>query len=230
MRIDLNIDIGEGGRCDEALLALASSANIACGGHAGGGPVMREAITRARGAGVAIGVHPGYRDRANFGRVETGEPAEVIAMEVRRQLMDFCEALGEVPHHVKLHGALYHRADRDDELVQALCRVVAGIAPNAMVYAFAGGGLARTAATYGLHVCGEGFIDRGYAADGRLIPRGAPGAVIESPEAAAAQALRLAAKADVRTLCVHGDGPHAVQLLSAARMALLEAGWAICAR
>jgi len=227
MMVDLNVDIAEGGACDDALLALASSANIACGGHAGGGAMMREALEQTARAGVAIGAHPGYRDRGNFGRLETGETVDAITCEIRRQLLDFCEACCATPHHVKPHGALYHRADRDDDVAQAICGVIREIVPEAWLYAFAGGGLFVAAKDAGLKVCGEGFIDRGYAADGRLIPRGDSGAVIESPEAAAAQALRLAGNQHIRTLCVHGDGPHAVAVLRAASNALAGAGWHI---
>ena len=222
--MDLNIDIGEGGPCDEALLAIATSANIACGGHAGGGAVMRESLKRATRAGTAIGAHPGYRDVVNFGRVETGESAESIVGEVRRQLMDFCAAHGGTPHHVKPHGALYHRADLDPEVALALCEVIRDVAPDAWVYAFAGREFAKAAGDAGLAVCGEGFIDRGYGADGRLVPRVLPGALIDSTEAAAAQALRLARDRRIGTLCVHGEGPHAVQVLRAARTALEKAG------
>jgi len=222
MMVDLNIDIGEGGACDEELLALASSANIACGGHAGGGHVMREAIARAKAAGVAIGAHPGYPDPENFGRVETGEAAAAIAEETKRQLTVFCQTLGEVPHHVKLHGALYHRSDRDPEVAEAICRVIHDVAPGAKIYAFAGGGLSKAAAAAGLPICGEGFIDRGYGADGKLIPRGEPGALLRSPAEAAAQAVRLARQDSIATLCVHGDDVRSVQMLAAAKEALLD--------
>ena len=224
MTVDLNVDIGEGGGRDEDLLGIATSANIACGGHAGGGAVLGEALEKAKRAGVAIGAHPGYRDPANFGRVETGEGAVAIAGEVRRQLMDFCAAHGGVPHHVKPHGALYHRADVDPEVARVLCELILEIAPDAWVYAFAGGGFAEAAGDLGLAVCREGFIDRGYAADGRLVPRGVPGAMIESAEAAAAQAVWLAQTGMVATLCVHGDGERAVEVLRTARVALEEAG------
>jgi len=229
MTVDLNVDLGEGAPDDASLLALASSANIACGGHAGGGAVMREALTLAAAAGVAVGAHPGYADRANFGRVETGESPNSIASEVRRQLSGFLDAHGAPPHHVKPHGALYHRADADPEVARALCEVILDLAPTALVYAFAGGGLAAAAAAAGLVACGEGFIDRAYTPGGRLVPRGAAGAVIESPDEAAAQALRLARAPAISTLCVHGDGPAAVAILGAARAALAAAGIKVAA-
>lgn len=224
MTVDLNIDVGEGGPYDAALLALATSANIACGGHAGGGAVLRDALAMATRAGVAIGAHPGYGDRGNFGRVETGESPAAIAAGVRRQLLEFLDAYGAAPHHVKPHGALYHRADADEDAARAICEVILDLAPTTRVYAFAGGRLARAATAAGLTPCGEGFIDRAYTADGRLVPRGLSGATIESPEAAAAQALRLAADPHIATLCVHGDGLHAVTILRAARHALVRAG------
>jgi UPF0271 protein len=227
--VDLNIDIGEGGGHDAALLALASSANIACGGHAGGGAVMKEAISLANAAGVAIGAHPGYADRANFGRVETGESAAAIGIELRRQLDVFLDALGAPPHHVKPHGALYHRAELDAEVARTICEVIADLTPNARVYGFADGLLVAAAKAAGLAACGEGFIDRAYGADGRLVPRGIPGAVLESPAEAAAQALRLADDPRIATLCVHGDGPHAVKILAAARNALTASGIRITA-
>lgn len=225
--MDLNIDIGEGGGCDDVLLAVASSANIACGGHAGGGDVMRVAIARSREAGVAIGAHPGYRDRENFGRVETGDAVAELAGEIGHQLMEFCDVFGSAPHHVKLHGALYHRADRDREVAEMLCGLIMDIAPLAWVYAFVGGGLLKMAETAGLRVCGEGFIDRGYGADGMLIPRGEPGAIVESVDEATMQAVRLASGGCVRTLCVHGDGCHAVAVLTSASKALKHHGWRI---
>jgi UPF0271 protein len=227
--VDLNIDIGEGGGQDATLLALASSANIACGGHAGGGDVMTEALVLAQAAGVAIGAHPGYADRANFGRVETGESPAAIADEVKRQLSAFLDAHGAMPHHVKPHGALYHRAEYDAPVAHAICEVIAGLAPNARVYGFAGGGLAAAAKAAGLVACGEGFIDRTYRDDGRLVPRDCASAVIESPADAAAQSLRLAANPQIATLCVHGDGVHAVEILRAARAALTAAGISIAA-
>lgn len=222
--MDLNIDIGEGGGHDAALMEIATSANIACGGHAGGGVVMADAIAMAKAAGVAIGAHPGYRDPANFGRIETGHPPSAIAAEVSRQLRDFLIAAGHPPHHVKPHGALYHRADADADVARAICEVVQELAPEARIYAFAGGGLAITAGELGMAVCGEGFIDRGYGPDGRLIPRGQPGAIITCPKQAAAQAVDLASRGGVATLCVHGDGPHALDILQAAGHALARIG------
>lgn len=227
--MDLNIDIGEGGGHDAGLLALASSANIACGGHAGGDAVMKEALALAQSAAVSIGAHPGYADRANFGRVETGESPAAIGIELRRQLCVFLDALGAPPRHIKPHGALYHRAEHDATVARTICEVIASLAPDARIYGFAGGLLVAAAKATGLVAYGEGFIDRAYMPDGRLVPRGAPGAMIESPAEASAQALRLAADPQIATLCVHGDGAHAVGILRAARAALTASGVSVAA-
>lgn len=220
--IDLNVDAGEGGAHDEALLALATSANLACGGHAGGGAVLEVAIARAVAAGVAIGAHPGYPDRRNFGRAELGEPVKAVIDEARWQLDRFCEVLGGIPHHVKPHGALYHRLDRDGELAEAFCNVMMEWMPKTMIYAFSNGGLARIALDFGLPVRREGFVDRNYGDDGWLLPRDHPNAMIDDIHVAVAQAVRLVESGHVDTLCVHGDGAGAVALLTAVRRALLH--------
>lgn len=227
--VDINVDVGEGGAADAALLALATSANIACGGHAGGGAVLSDAIAAATAAGVAVGAHPGYPDRANFGRLETGMSAAEIAGETRRQLERFMTAAERHPTHVKPHGALYHRLDVDAEAARVFCDVVSRLAPAARIVGFAGGGLAQSATAGGLLVSHEGFIDRSYGADGRLVARGQPDAVIRSTAAAAAQALELLRRGGIDTLCVHGDGDHAAAILRAAREALIDAGVAIAA-
>lgn len=227
--VDINVDVGEGGAADAALLALATSANIACGGHAGGGAVLRDAIAAATAAGVAVGAHPGYPDRANFGRLETAMSAADIAAETRRQLDHFITAAGRHPTHVKPHGALYHRLDADAEAARVFCDAVSRLAPTARIVGFAGGGLVHTAIAGGLLVSREGFIDRGYGADGRLVPRGQPDAVIRSTTAAAAQALDLLRGGGIDTLCVHGDGDDAATILRAARKALVDSGVVIAA-
>jgi len=236
-RIDLNADLGEGGSQDAALIALASSANIACGGHAGDESTMRAAIDACHAAGVAIGAHPGYEDRAHFGRRPLQlAPAAVTAM-VARQVGRLAQMTPL--QHVKPHGALYTQADRDPTLAAAVAEGVAGVAPACLFYVPPGGELAAAGAGAGLHVRAEGFADRRYAVNGSLVPRGEAGAVIADAGTAVAQALQIACEGRVRTvagnwcalpaetLCVHGDGAHVLEILRAVRQALMDAGFEI---
>lgn len=240
--IDLNADLGEGGSQDAALMALASSVNIACGGHAGDEKTMRTAITSAVAAGVAIGAHPGYEDRANFGRMPMNlSPAEVTEM-VGRQiglLATLAAQAGAMIHHVKPHGALYNQADRDPELAAAIAEAVNRILPGCRFYVPPGGALAAAGTKAGLTVRAEGFVDRFYQADGSLVPRGDDGALIDDPDAAVSQALRIACQQEVitkdgtpvplpaQTLCVHGDSPCPAEMLKQTRLALEQAGFTI---
>ena len=237
--IDLNADLGEGGANDAALIALASSANIACGGHAGDEETMRAAIAACLAAGVAIGAHPGYEDREHFGRREMPmEPAAVAEMVVR-QVSRLAALAGGAIHHVKPHGALYNQADRDRSLAEAVAEGVVRSAPGCEFYVPPGGALAAAGEAAGLIVRPEGFADRRYRENGTLVPRGEPGAVIEDADEAVAQALQIACAARVetvagawfplpaRTLCVHGDSPQSVALLRAVRATLEAAGFTI---
>jgi len=232
--IDLNADLGEGGSQDAALIALVSSANIACGGHAGDEATMRAAIDACLAAGVVIGAHPGYEDREHFGRRALEiSPAAVTDLVVRQ-----VARLAEMTplHHVKPHGALYNQADHDPELAAAVVKGVASVVPACLFYAPPGGALAAAAKTAGLRLCAEGFADRRYTESGNLVPRGEAGAMIEEVGAAVAQAMQIACKGRVettagtwfplsaQTLCVHGDSPHALETLRAVRQALIEAG------
>lgn len=228
--IDLNADLGEGGSEDEWLLALVSSCNIACGGHAGSDEIMRRTLAHAVAAGVALGAHPGYEDRENFGRRELDLPPRAITGLVVRQvgkLAAFAHELGASLHHVKPHGALYNQANRDKTLADAVIAGVLEVSPELRLYAPPDGALAAAARAAGLVVRAEGFADRRYQNDGTLQPRSQPGAVIASPEEAVAQALALANSGRFETLCVHGDGPHAASLLRAIRSALETAGFRI---
>ena len=235
--IDLNVDLGEGGACDAELIALATSANIACGGHAGNEGTIATAIECALRHGVAIGAHPGYEDREHFGRRSLDLPAEQIRESIARQLARYNEVarrFGVVPHHVKLHGALYHQADHDPALAASLVREIADQVPGGFVYTSPTGAFATAASAAGLRVCAEGFADRRYCAAGTLVPRGQPGAVIEDPANAACQALEIAGNQRVRsidgtwlplparTLCIHGDGPTALAALKAIRQTLVH--------
>jgi UPF0271 protein len=240
--IDLNVDLGEGGAEDAALIGLASSANIACGGHAGDDTTMRKAIRAARDAGVAVGAHPGYEDREHFGRRALDVPPGVVREMVSRQLgrmREIAAELGAEIRHVKPHGALYLQAHRDAALAAAVVDGVKEGLPGCAFYVPPGGELAGAGERGGLRVIAEGFVDRRYGASGDLLPRGAPGAIIEDLEAAIAQARNIAlhgrVTADsgesmplsVATLCVHGDGRHAAATLRAVRAALEAAGIAI---
>ena len=241
-RIDLNADLGEGGPDDAALMALVSSANIACGGHAGNSDTMRTAIRLAMAAGVSIGAHPGYEDREHFGRRPLDLPSEQVREMVENQLRNFHEiarADGAEVRHVKPHGALYNQADRSPDLAAAVAEAAHSVFPEAALFGPPAGCLEAAARTAGLEFVAEGFADRRYSPDGTLVPRSEADAVIEIPNEAVAQALEIARNSSVRTpngsqislpartLCVHGDGPASVTLLKSLRNALEAQGFSI---
>lgn len=228
--IDLNADLGEGGSEDAALLTLVSSANIACGGHAGDETTMRRAIELAMASGVAIGAHPSYEDRDHFGRRALVLPLDVVTDCVRRQverIAAIAADMGAHLHHVKAHGSLYNQADRDQPLADAVVRGITAISSGLMLYAPPAGALAAAARAAGLALCAEGFADRRYLENGALMPRAEPGAVISNVEEAVAQAIEIVANGVVETLCVHGDGPSAVAILRALRGRLEDRGYPI---
>ncbi len=218
--IDLNADLGEGGTEDAALLSLVTSCNIACGGHAGSDDIMRKTVALALASGVAIGAHPGYEDRENFGRLEMNLPLQSITDLVARQVGKLAEFAGDHLHHVKPHGALYNQANRDASLAAAVVEGVRKISPKLMLYAPPLGELSAAGRAAGLIVRAEGFADRRYREDGSLVPRNEPGAVISDIDEAVEQAVELAQSGRIETLCVHGDGPHAVAMLRAIRARL----------
>ena len=225
--IDLNADLGEGGTQDAALLELVSSANIACGGHAGDEETMRRSIDLALASGVAIGAHPGYEDREHFGRLAMTLPLGMVTALVRRQiakLSDLATTAGACLHHVKTHGALYNQASRDPLLATAVVAGITSVSPELILYALPGSALAEAGRAAGLTVCAEGVADRRYRLDGSLMPRGEPGAVIKDVDAAVAQALGIVSSGRVETLCVHGDGVTAVAILRALRYKIGEIG------
>ncbi|MGK2935768.1 MAG: LamB/YcsF family protein [Gemmatimonadaceae bacterium] len=237
--VDLNADLGEGCGADEELLALVSSASIACGAHAGDQRTMRAAIDAAVERKVSIGAHPGYADRAGFGRIETGAtPAEIREL-ILGQLATFagaCAAAGATFSHVKPHGALYNRAMGDPAAAESIARAVAAFDSTLAIMCMPGSELARSATAAGLGVAREAFLDRAYESSTALVPRGAPGATISDAAEAAARAERMvlarmvtaADGTDLRieadSLCVHGDNPAAVVLLRAVRAGLENAG------
>lgn len=222
MTIDLNADVGEI-EGEEPLYNLVTSVNVACGGHAGDEVSMRRAIRLAASRGVVVGAHPGYPDRAHFGRRSMRMPAAELVQALAGQidvLARLCRAEGVLLGHVKPHGALYHDASRDDAVAQA----VADAAPGLVLVGLAGShALARWAAL-GRRTAAEGFADRAYDSDGSLRSRDKPGALLLDPALAAAQAVRLARSGTVSTLCVHADTPGAATILTRVRRALEEAG------
>jgi UPF0271 protein len=225
--IDLNADLGEGGTEDEALLGLVSSANIACGGHAGDEATMRRSIKLAVASGVAIGAHPGYEDPEHFGRRAMTLPLEKVTDLVHRQvgkLATLAAEQGVKLHHVKPHGALYNQAGRDPLLAAAVVQGIAQVSPQLILYAQPGSELDKAGRIAGLTICPEGFADRRYRDDGSLMPRGEPGAVIKEVDAAVAQALEIISTGRVDTVCVHGDGVTAVSILKDLRSKLGESG------
>ena len=205
--IDLNADVGEGVEGDLDLLALVTSANVACGFHAGDAATMRAVCAEAIERGVKIGAHVGYRDREGFGRRALDVPAATVAAETVEQIRALQEAGARVAY-VKPHGALYHRASVDEECAAAIVSAVDGLP----VLAAPGSALLAQARAAGVEAVTEGFIDRAYAPDGSLVPRSAEGAML-GVEDAVRQALTIArVRLDVRSLCLHGDTPGALDL------------------
>jgi UPF0271 protein len=247
MRIDLNSDVGESfgpwslGR-DAELIPLVSSVNIACGAHAGDPLVMARTVRLARDAGVALGAHPGYPDLQGFGRRRMSLSPDELTATIQFQLgalAGIARAQGCELHHVKPHGALYNEAAVDDALASCVAEAVRSFSTELILVALAGSALQRAGASAGLTVAGEAFADRAYERDGTLRSRQLPGALLESPEAAAAQALAIAREGRVRThdgdtitvqaqtICIHGDTPRAPEIASAVRNALEVARFAI---
>lgn len=220
-RPDLNIDLGElPGEPDE-LYRLADRVNVACGGHAGDARSMRLACDLAREANARLGAHPSFDDRENFGRVALDIPPSELHQTVAHQCFTLARIAldaGMRVGHVKPHGALYHVLARDLRRARAFVLAVRETLGDVAIVGPPKGALHKAAGD--LPYLREGFADRGYAPGGTLLPRGTPGALIESPEEAARQALRLAATGDYDTLCVHGDSPHALEVARAVSAAL----------
>nr|MBA3948422.1 LamB/YcsF family protein [Acidobacteriota bacterium] len=181
MRIDLNADMGEGAGADEALLGVVSSANIACGAHAGDPSLMRRTVRAARASGVAIGAHPGFPDREHFGRRELSMGAQAIEDSVIYQiaaLAGIAAAEGAALAHVKPHGALYNMAANDLAMADAIASAIAIFDPSLVMVGLPASALARAAEKAGLAFAAEGFADRAYEPDGSLVARSTPGALI----------------------------------------------------
>ena len=248
MRIDINCDMGESfGHyrigADEEMMRYITSANIACGFHAGDPLVMARTVASAVKHGVGIGAHPGYLDLRGFGRRRVDLPAEEIEADVLYQIgaLDaFARASGTRVTHVKAHGALYNASEVDPKVATAIARAVRRYDPNLVIVCLATSRVAVEAAqAEGLRVAREAFADRNYNADGTLRSRREPDAVIKDPALAAERAVRMArdgvivaydgTEVPVRadTLCIHGDEPTAPAVAQAVRSALAAAGVAI---
>jgi UPF0271 protein len=249
-RIDLNSDVGEmpaliADGSEARLLDRITSANIACGGHAGDDDTMRATLLAARARGLGLGAHPGYEDKEHFGRRPLRLPPEEVAALVRRQverLAALAFEAGAVLSHVKPHGALYNSAAHDRDLARAIAAGVAAIARSAAVprplvlVGLAGSPSLEVYAQEGLPIAAEAFADRRYEPDGTLRSRALEGALLLEPRDAAAQAVSIARDRratawggrtiviEARTLCLHGDTPGAATIAAAVREALVGAG------
>lgn len=223
--VDLNADLGEGCGSDAALLKLVSSANIACGFHAGDAETMLACVREALKNGVAIGAHPSFPDRENFGRTAMTLPPETVYAQMLYQigaLAAIVRAEGGQLSHVKPHGMLYNQAAKDRDLADAIARAVSTVDPDLILVGLAGSELIRAGTRYGLITREEVFADRGYQADGSLVPRTQAGALIADEDQALAQTLEMIQRGRVKsitgewaavhaqTVCIHGDGEHAL--------------------
>jgi UPF0271 protein len=232
--VDLNCDLGEGAGHDAELMPLITSANIACGAHAGDEATMRATVALAQKHGVAVGAHPGFIDRANFGRRELAlgpdEVHELVLDQIRK-----LQALAPV-RHVKPHGALYNMAARDPGLARALVDAVYEADPRLILFGLAGSHVIAAAEACGLPVASEVFADRTYQRDGSLTPRTQAHALITNAPTAVAQVLRMVRENTVRatdgtdvliradTVCLHGDGAQPVEFARLLRRELTAAG------
>jgi UPF0271 protein len=244
VQIDLNADLGEGfGRWtlgdDDALIEVITSANVACGFHAGDPQIMRRVCERAVAREVAIGAQVGYRDLAGFGRRRIDISPDELTADILYQLgalQAFAQAAGDRVRYLKPHGALYNTAAVDEGQARAVLEAVLAFDPQLPVLTLPGSVLAALAKPLGVRTVAESFADRGYLADGTLLPRDRPGAVLHDATAIAERAVALVrdgwlvadggTRIEVRTesLCLHGDTPNAVAIAKAVRQALVAAG------
>ena len=243
-RIDLNGDVGESFGSytmgdDEAMLRYVTSANVACGFHGGDPSVMRRTVGLAVAGGVAIGAHPGFADLVGFGRreIQMGdrEVEDVVTYQIGALAGVTASAEARL-HHVKPHGALYNMAARDRDLADAVARAVVAVDSTLILFGLAGSCLIEAGAAVGLRTAAEVFADRAYRADGSLVPRDQPGAVIDDPNAVVDRALRIVQEGTIRaisgevielrgdTMCLHGDTPGAGGLAARLRSGFEGAG------
>lgn len=246
LRVDLNADLGEQSNGnDEALLALVSSANIACGWHAGSALMMQQCVTWAVAHDVAIGAHPSFPDRDHFGRTEMQLPLQEIYSGVQYQigaLAAIASAQGARLVHVKPHGALYNMAARDGCLADTIVAAIRDVDPSLALFGLAGSELIAAAHRAGLTAVEEVFADRGYNPDGSLVTRGALGDLIDDEDQALAQTMHMVRDGKVRaidgswvsvtadTVCLHGDSAHALAFAKRIRTHLEQQGIIIAAK
>lgn len=230
MHIDLNCDMGEGIGTDEQIMPYISSANIACGGHAGDEIIMQKTIRLAKDFQVAVGAHPSYPDRKNFGRIEMNLSENEIYQEVYQQIeliKNIASREGVQIYHVKPHGALYNTAARNEAVSNAIANAIADVDPRLKVYGLPLSIFERVCLNKGLDFIGEGFADRTYADDATLTPRTSSDAMITDVNASIEQVINMVLKQEVKTtsgkwikmpvktICIHGDGKHAVSFAKA---------------
>jgi len=245
LRIDLNCDLGEGMPHDASLMEFISSANIACGGHAGDIDSVKRTVDLALTHGVAIGAHPSYPDRTNFGRKDlldsVLQPEQLPALIVAQVslLQRICSEFGTRIHHVKPHGALYNRAARDHLVAELICQAIIEIDPTFVLYGLSGSCMREQALKKGIVFANEVFADRTYQANGSLTPREMAGALIEDDQQSIAQVMQIIKQGSVtsisgdqvsinaETICLHGDGKHAVPFAKMIRDRLNSEGIAI---
>jgi UPF0271 protein len=239
VKIDLNCDMGEGCGNDAELMNHVSSVNIACGFHAGDAATMLKTVKTAIEKGVAIGAHPGYDDRENFGRVSMSLPPDEvhdIVVEQITALREICEAAGGKLRHVKPHGALYNQAAKDKKLANAIAMAVKAVDENLILFGLSGSIMMDEAEKCGLAIASEVFADRTYQPDASLTPRSEPNALIKDTDAAVAQVLQMVKDRTVTatdgetipitadTICIHGDGENALEFAKRIRRELIKNG------
>lgn len=238
MNIDLNCDLGESSDNDAAIMPYITSANVACGFHAGSPSVMQATVRLAKRYGVAVGAHPGWPDLEGFGRREmsfSAEEVEALVLYQMGALAAIARAEGAELRHVKPHGALYNQAAVNAALAEAVARAVKRLRRDLVLVGLAGSSLVECARGIGLSAASEAFPDRVYNSDGTLMPRSLPGAVLHDPATVAENAIRLATEG-IRfgervifpdTLCLHGDNETAAENARLVRENLAAAGIAV---
>ncbi len=243
-KIDLNSDIGESFGAyrmgdDAAVMDAVTSANVACGFHAGDPLVMNKTIKNCAAKGVAVGAHPGYPDLVGFGRRNmkcTPEEEYADCLYQIGALSAFCRANGLTLQHVKPHGAMYNQAAKDPELAKAIARAVKDSGENVILMGLANSEFEKAAKEIGIPFAAEAFADRGYMPDGSLVPRSQPGAIIHDIDEAAKRVVRMVTEGKVeavdgtvinfrpQSICMHGDTPEAVEMAKTVRRELEAAG------